>query len=131
MDCIRKNNWIIPNLTYSIILTSQRFWMNIFLFHLLRIMRTEFKFQVSCENTRLWVKFVGESLESQNREIDDYRFSASNLLSFVSQKVSPTVRRMRVSRRPVVEGQAQSGRAVAISGSKFNERTLRPVPRRS
>lgn len=30
-------------------------------------------------------------------------------------------------RRPVVEGQAQSGRAVAISGSKFNERTPRPA----
>lgn len=42
----------------------------------------------------------------------------------------PWTRRLRapcvyVPRRPVVEGQAQSGRA-AVSGSKFNERTLRP-----
>lgn len=37
----------------------------------------------------------------------------------------------RVSRRPVVEGQAQNGRAVVVSGSEFNERTPHPVSRRS
>lgn len=33
---------------------------------------------------------------------------------------------MYVSRRPVVEGQAQNGRAIVVSGSKFNERAPRP-----
>lgn len=71
-------------------------------------------------------KFGKGSLELQSVPLEGH-FSARKAASFL-----PFPEKSRIPyapRRPVVEGQAQSGRAVAISGSKFNERTLRPVPR--